>query len=202
MRPSRNTSYSHLGNNDEEYYNAVITTSSTQIYSTAVCHLESMSLTNYAKGFFNATNVLTSYSLAINEMIEFNRPADGYISFVQHMLLSQMGFNNGIKVFGQKSIDAVSKEMQQFYDIEVIIPKNPSQLTKEERHRALPYLMFLKEKRDSTIKDWGCADGRRQHLYMAKDQTSSPTISNEALFLTLTIDAKEVRDVATCDIPG
>ena len=37
---------------------------------------------------------------------------------------------------------------------------------------------------------------------MAKDQTSSPTISNEALFLTLTIDAKEGRDVATCDIPG
>ena len=37
---------------------------------------------------------------------------------------------------------------------------------------------------------------------MAKDQTSSPTISNKALFLTLTIDDKEVRDVATCDIPG
>ena len=37
---------------------------------------------------------------------------------------------------------------------------------------------------------------------MDKDQTSSPTISNESLFLTITIDAKEVRDVATCDIPG
>ena len=37
---------------------------------------------------------------------------------------------------------------------------------------------------------------------MAKDQTSSPTITNGALFLTLTIDAKEGRDVAMCDIPG
>ena len=90
--------------------------------------------------------------------------------------------------------------MQKFYDREVIIPKNPSQLTKEERHRALPYLMFLKDKRDSTIKGRGCADGRRQCLYMSKDQTSSPTISNEALFLTITIEAKEGRDVATCDI--
>ena len=62
--------------------------------------------------------------------------------------------------------------------------------------------MFLKEKRDSTIKGRGCADGRRHRLYMAKYQTSSPTISNEALFLTLTIDAKEGRDVAMCDIPG
>ena len=36
---------------------------------------------------------------------------------------------------------------------------------------------------------------------MSKYQISSPTISNEALFLTLTIDAKEVRDVLTSDIP-
>ena len=72
--------------------------------------------------------------------------------FIQHMLLSHMGFNKGIKVFGQKGIDAVSKEMQQFHDREVIIPKNPIQITKEEHHRSLSYLMFLKENFDSTIK--------------------------------------------------
>ena len=77
------------------------------------------------------------------------------------MLLSQIGVNKGIKVFGQKGTNTVSKEMQKFHDREVIIPKNPSQLTKEERHRALPYLMFLKEKRDSTIKGQVCADGCR-----------------------------------------
>ena len=37
---------------------------------------------------------------------------------------------------------------------------------------------------------------------MTTDQTSSPKISNEALFLTLTIDTNEGRDVATCDIMG
>ena len=77
-------------------------------------------------------------------MIEFNNPADGYTYFVQHMLLSQMGVNKGTKVIDQKGIDTVSKEMHQFHDIEVIIPKNSTQLTKEERHRTLPYLMFLK----------------------------------------------------------
>ena len=111
-----------------------------------------MALTNYVKGFGNATSVLTSYSLAINGMIEFNKPADGYTSFVQHILLSHMGFNKWIKVFGQKGIYTVFKDMHKFHDREVIITKNPSQLTKEERHRALPYLVFLKEKRDSTIK--------------------------------------------------
>ena len=68
-----------------------------------------MALSNYSKVFYNATNVLTGYSLDINSMIEFNKPADGYISFVQHMLLSQMVVNNGINIFGQKGIDAVSK---------------------------------------------------------------------------------------------
>ena len=37
---------------------------------------------------------------------------------------------------------------------------------------------------------------------MAKYQTSSLKCFNEALFITLTIDAKEGREIATCDIPG
>ena len=93
--------------------------------------------------------------------MEFNKPDDGYASFVQHMLLSQMGVNKGIKVFGQTVINAVSKEMQQFHDREVIITKNHIQLTKEDLYCALPYLVFLKEKRDSTTKGRGCYDGRR-----------------------------------------
>ena len=76
-RPSRKTSYYHLGNNNEGYSNAVIKTASEQIHATAICHLESMYLTNDAKIFGNSTNVLISYFLAINEMIELNKPADG-----------------------------------------------------------------------------------------------------------------------------
>ena len=37
---------------------------------------------------------------------------------------------------------------------------------------------------------------------MQKEQTSSPTISNQALFLSCIINAKERRDVGTADIPG
>jgi len=35
-----------------------------------------------------------------------------------------------------------------------------------------------------------------------KEETSSPTVSTEALFLTCVIDAEEGRDVATVDVPG
>jgi Reverse transcriptase (RNA-dependent DNA polymerase) len=40
-------------------------------------------------------------------------------------------------------------------------------------------------------------------LYKTKDETSSPTVKNEALFLTcLILDAIEDRHVLVCDIPG
>ena len=82
MRPSQKENYYHLGNNGEVYSNAVIATSSAQSYATAVCNIESMALTNYAKVFGNATNFLVIYSLAINAMIEFNKLSDGYTYFV------------------------------------------------------------------------------------------------------------------------
>ena len=49
MRPSRKANYSHLGNNDEGYYKYAITTNSSKMYATSICHLEYMDLTNYKK---------------------------------------------------------------------------------------------------------------------------------------------------------
>ena len=61
--------------------------------------------------------------------------------------------------------------------------------------------MFLKEKRDGTIKARGCADGRSQREYTTKSNTSSPTVSLEAMMMSCAIDAKENRYVAVADIP-
>ena len=77
-----------------------------------------------------------------------------------------------------------------------------SDLTRTQKHAALQYLMFLKQKRCGKVKGRGCADGRKQRVYKTKEDTSSPTISVEALFLTCLIDAMEDRSVATCDVPG
>ena len=62
--------------------------------------------------------------------------------------------------------------------------------------------MFLKAKRDGTIKGRGCADGRKQKLWFSKGETSAPTVMMESVFLTSVINAKEKREVATVDIPG
>ena len=61
--------------------------------------------------------------------------------------------------------------------------------------------MFLKEKWCGRIKGLGCIDGRKQRLWKSKEDTTSPTVSIEALLLSCMIDAKEERDVATIDIP-
>jgi hypothetical protein len=107
--------------------------------------------------------------------------------------------NKGLKVFGEKGKEAVMKELRQLDELEVISPRNWSGLTAEQRRTALPYLMFLTEKRDGTKKARGCADGSKQE--MDKENISAPVISTDALFITLVIDAMEGRDVATVDIP-
>jgi hypothetical protein len=62
--------------------------------------------------------------------------------------------------------------------------------------------MFLKRKRDGTVKARGCADGRPQREYISKDESSSPTVSIYTLMASCLIDAIDDRKVVTCDIPG
>ena len=82
------------------------------------------------------------------------------------------------------------------------MPCSRNNLSYEERKKALRYLMLIKEKRDGTIKARGCADGRPQRIYTSKEDTSSPTISIEAMMLLCAIDAKKNRYVVVSDIPG
>ena len=121
---------------------------------------------------------------------------------LEHTALTQYSVKKGLQVFGQAGAEAVLQEMKQLHDRKVGQPENPAMLTREEKKKALEYLMFLKKKRSGKIKGRGCADGRKQRVYKTKEETSSPTVTTESLFLSCVIDAKEGRDVATCDIPG
>jgi hypothetical protein len=60
----------------------------------------------------------------------------------------------------------------------------------------------VKEKRCGRIKGRTVADGRPQQQLYTKEETSSPTVSTDALMLSLLIDATEHRDVATADVVG
>ena len=60
----------------------------------------------------------------------------------------------------------------------------------------------MKEKRDCSLKGRSVADGRKQRGLYPKEETTSPTVSIDALFLSLLIDSWEEREVATADVPG
>ena len=62
--------------------------------------------------------------------------------------------------------------------------------------------MFLTQKRDGWIKGRACANGSKQQEYISKDSATSPTVATDSLMITAMIDAVEMRDVITLDIPG
>ena len=119
-----------------------------------------------------------------------------------HVMLTQMNVREGIKRFGEKGNEALLKELNQLHQWETLLPVSREDMSYDEQKKALRYLMFLKEKHDGSIKARGCADGRSQMDYMTKNETSSLTISQEAMMLSCEIDPKEGRHVAVTDIPG
>ena len=93
------------------------------------------------------------------------------------------------RVFGDQGADALMKELRQIVVMNVMSGCHAHELTREQKKRALKYLMFLKEKRCGCIKGCGCADGREQRLHKTKEDMSSPTVSIEVLLLSCMIDA-------------
>jgi hypothetical protein len=85
---------------------------------------------------------------------------------------------------------------------ETFAPVNEGDLTAKRKKIALESLMFLKEKRDGSIKGRACADGKKQGEGSTKSDATSPTMALESVLITETIDAFEKREVAMVDVPG
>ena len=114
----------------------------------------------------------------------------------------QMSLKAGLCTFRADGVKAVEKEMRQLHDRGVMAPVHKKCLTHEQRKEALAYLMFLKRKCCGKVKGHGCTDGRKQRAYIAKEESTAPTVSTEAVFLTAVIDALEGQEVAVLDVPG
>ena len=113
----------------------------------------------------------------------------------------QMSLKAGLRTFGDDGMKAVEKEMHPLHDRDVMKPIHKKCLTQEQRKEALAYLMFLKRKRCGKIKGRGSADGRKQRSYITKEDSTAPTVSTEAVFLTAVIDTMEGRNVVVLDVP-
>jgi hypothetical protein len=92
--------------------------------------------------------------------------------------------------------------MKQLHYRDTFQPMHHHELSEEQKKVVLESHMFLKQKRDGTIKGRTVAGGNKQRDFISKEDSSSPTVSTEAVLLSCIIDAEEGRDVATIDIPN
>jgi hypothetical protein len=123
-------------------------------------------------------------------------------SYISGFIMTQMTAKAGIKKHGQVAIDALYKEFLQLHDLGVFEGQHATALTRDERRAALRAINLIKEKRCGKIKGRTVADGSQQRSLYSKEETTSPTVSTDALMLSIMIDAYEMRDVATADVTG
>ena len=151
----------------------------------------------------HAKSVLASLQSPVSEDHPFTpKQMQSVRKAIIGIMFTQMSAQKGIKKHGQAALDALKKEFLQFKALDVLEPLDAFTMTDEQKREALRALSVIKEKRDGTIKGRTCADGSTQQGKFSKLETGSPTLANDALFLSLMIDAHENRDVATADIAG
>ena len=115
----------------------------------------------------------------------------------------QYGFQKGMKMFKKSRHKATVKELDKNLIGPNVIDMLPARSITHATIKMSPaYLTFLKRKRSGLIKARGCADGRPQHEYISKLQSSSPCVKTHALFLSCIVDAFENRCVVITDIPA
>ena len=81
---------------------------------------------------------------------------------INHIALTLYSLKRGLKEFGTTGLEAVQKELQQLHDHDVLIPVFSNDLSVEQHNQALPYLMFLRQKRTGQVNGRRCADGWKQ----------------------------------------
>jgi hypothetical protein len=118
------------------------------------------------------------------------------------VLAQQYSVNKGIKLFGDKARESVTKELKQLHDYGTYVPVDAQELTPEQKKQALASLIFITEKRCGRIKSRVCVNGSTQRDYIPKENTASPTVMTDSVMITSAIDAHEGRVIKTMDIPG
>jgi len=95
----------------------------------------------------------------------------------------------GIKLFGDAGTKAVTEELQQLNEMQVIERCNADKMSKTEKSDALEYQMFLKNKRNGIIGGHICIDGHKKCPHTKKVDAQAPTVALEALVLSCIIDS-------------
>ena len=145
---------------------------------------------------------LQSFADSELSLDDFDVQEDVVMHVVGVIMAQQYTIRKGLKLFGDGGRLAVKKELTQLHDMVTYTLMHAHELTREQRVQALSSLMFLMQKQIGNIKVRACANGSKQREYINKESATSPTVATDSLMITAAIDAVELRDVVTLDIPG
>jgi hypothetical protein len=81
---------------------------------------------------------------------------------IVHHAMTQYSLNKGLRKFQKEGEKAVETELEQLHMKDTFPPVNKGDLATKQKKSALESFMFLKEKRDGSIKGRACVDGRNQ----------------------------------------
>ena len=120
------------------------------------------------------------------------------VQFIQQHYL-----NKGLKIFGDRGVAGVDKEVRQLLRRKCFRPEYVSKLSQKQLAQSQEAMMLLAEN-DFTKEVKGRlvyrGDGTRE--WLSREDTASPTASLEGIELTVTVDAYEQRDVISMDVPN
>jgi len=129
--------------------------------------------------------------------------------FVTGVLFASMSAKKGIDKYGKEAEQKLIAEFAQLLEYSVFHGRVASELTAEERKGAANMINLVEEKlnrghtkENPVLRARSVFNGRVQRGLYTKEQTASPTVSQDAFTMTCIIDAIEERDVAVTDIKG
>ena len=119
-----------------------------------------------------------------------------------HSLMTQHMLHKGLKIFGERGVKAISKEVGQLHDRTCFQLISIKSMNANERRRAQVALSYLGEKGNGDLKGRVVSNGKPTREHLGKEDSASPAASVESAFLTCIADAHEERDVMSADAPN
>ena len=86
-----------------------------------------------------------------------------------NVMFTQMQATRGFKLFGERAVAAMIKELKQLEEGPMPVKKvvteiNPDALSAEDKAKSLNAVNLIKQKQDGTIKGRTCADGSKKFI--------------------------------------
>ena len=111
-------------------------------------------------------------------------------------------YKKGVKALGEAAKIGAYNEADQMHKRNAFEPIHVKDMSEQEKRKAQIGLMLIEQKEGKPAKGRLVYNGKPTREWLSREDTSSPTVSQEGLHLTIAIDAKEGRDIMSADIPN